>query len=166
MDIQEKLGQLLVGKRLMLSTAESCTGGKIAQMITSVPGCSAYYDGSIVCYSNKVKIDLLKVNPDDIDKYGAVSEQVVRQMAEGAISCLHTDCAIATSGIAGPGGGTTAKPVGTIWIAVATPYSVTAKCFKFGTERLKNISDSAETALQMLYDSLVGHYTVPPYNQQ
>lgn len=154
-DISMTLGQLLVGRRLTLSTAESCTGGMIAHMITLVPGSSAYFEGSIVSYSNSVKINQLGVSADDIATYGAVSEAVVRQMAEGAKARLQTDCAIATSGIAGPSGGTADKPVGTVWIAVATPQGTHAECFRFGHDRTYNIEASATQAMQMLYDALM-----------
>lgn len=154
-DIHIRLGQLLVGKRMTVSTAESCTGGMIAHLITSVAGSSAYYEGGAVSYSNSVKINVLGVNPADIDRYGAVSETVVRQMAEGARQRFNTDCAIATSGIAGPTGGTDDKPVGTTWIAVATPDGTYSKCCHFGIDRLTNITESAEAAMQFLYDTLL-----------
>lgn len=156
MEIAEKLGQLLVGNRLTVSTAESCTGGNIAHHITLIPGSSAYYVGGVVSYSNEVKSELLGVLEIDLEKYGAVSEPVVRQMAKGIKNSLKTDCAIATSGIAGPGGGTIAKPIGTVWMAVALPNgSVISKCVHLGKDRENNINEATELALEMLYIELI-----------
>lgn len=154
--IEEKLAQLLVGKRLTLSTAESCTGGNIAHVITSVAGSSAYYVGGVVSYSNNVKSELLGVLETEIEKFGAVSEPVVRHMADGVKKRLCTDCAVATSGIAGPGGGTNEKPVGTIWIAVSTPMGTITKCLHTGSaDRQSNIAEATEKALEMLYFQLI-----------
>ena len=119
MKTEEELGKLLASKKLTLSTAESCTGGGIAATITSVAGSSEYFMGGVVAYSNEVKMDLLHVSAETLEKHGAVSRETVMEMAAGAMKTLKTDCAIATSGIAGPGGGSAEKPVGTIWIAVA-----------------------------------------------
>ena len=116
--LEQVLGQLLIKKGLTLSTAESCTGGYVAHLLTSVPGSSAYYMGSILSYSNEIKMNQLRVKEDTLKQYGAVSEQTVKEMVAGAVQLLKTDIAVATSGIAGPGGGTPEKPVGTIWIAV------------------------------------------------
>ena len=115
--LPEILGERLREKGLTLATAESCTGGNIAHQITSIAGSSDYFKGSVVSYANEVKMSLLGVNEQDIIDHGVVSEPVVRQMAEGACRTIGTDCAIATSGIAGPGGGTPTKPVGTVWMA-------------------------------------------------
>ena len=117
--IQKRLGKQLIAKGLTVSTAESCTGGGIAARLTSVAGSSAYVRGGIVSYQNDVKEELLGVNPDTIYKYGVVSEQTVIEMVKGAMKSLKTDCAMATTGIAGPGGEEPGKPVGTIWIAAA-----------------------------------------------
>ena len=113
----EILGDLLRSRKLTVATAESCTGGNIAHEITTVAGCSDYYKGSVVSYANSVKENQLGVSRGILESEGAVSEPVVRQMAEGVAALLQTDCAIATSGIAGPGGGTAEKPVGTVWMA-------------------------------------------------
>ncbi len=154
--IEEKLAQLLVGKRLTLSTAESCTGGNIAHLITSVAGSSVYYMGGVVSYSNSVKSELLGVLETEIETFGAVSEPVVRHMADGVKRRLKTDCAIATSGIAGPGGGTTEKPVGTIWIAISTPLGTISKCLRTdSSDRLYNITEATNKALEMLYFQLI-----------
>jgi nicotinamide-nucleotide amidase len=144
------IGELLLNKNVSLSTAESCTGGYIAHLITSVPGSSGYFKGSIVSYDNEVKIQQLSVREDDIQKWGAVSEQVVTQMAENVRERLKTDYSIAVSGIAGPDGGTIEKPVGTTWIAVATPENTIVKYFIFGDNRERNIRRAALTALNML----------------
>lgn len=151
--------ELVVGEQLKrmgktLSTAESCTGGLIAHKITSISGSSDYYLGSVVSYANEVKMEALGVSEESLKSFGAVSEEVVRQMAEGARRVLKTDYAIATSGIAGPTGGTEEKPVGTVWIAVATPNDTVAKKYQFGHNRERNIEMSANTALNMLRKQL------------
>ena len=115
--LPEILGNRLRERGLTLATAESCTGGNIAHQITSIAGSSDYFKGAVVSYANEVKMSLLGVSEQDIIDHGVVSEPVVRQMAEGACRAVDTDCAIATSGIAGPGGGTPTKPVGTVWMA-------------------------------------------------
>ena len=112
MKTEEKVGELLKAKNFSLSTAESCTGGGIAALITSVPGSSEYFKGGIVAYSNEIKADLLHVSVETLAQYGAVSRETVVEMVKGAMKTLKTDCAVATSGIAGPGGGTPEKPVG------------------------------------------------------
>ena len=141
---------ILIEAGKTVCTAESCTGGMIAQMLTSVPGVSACFVGSVVAYSNDVKQHVLGVKSDALERFGAVSETVVIQMAEGAKRLLKTDYAIATSGIAGPQGGTEEKPVGTIWIALATPRKTIAKKFHFGDNRERNIKRSAAAALNLL----------------
>lgn len=148
--LEEAVAQLLVKQKLTVATAESCTGGHIAQMLTSIPGSSQYFLGGVVSYSNEAKMELLGVDAENIDKYGAVSEEVVRQMAEGARFKFHTDYAMATSGIAGPDGGTPEKPVGYTWIAVAGPEGTFAKAYQFGEHRGRNITRSALTALNLL----------------
>ncbi|HLN53821.1 MAG TPA: competence/damage-inducible protein A [Lentimicrobium sp.] len=155
--LESILGQLLKNHNLTLSTAESCTGGSIAQMITSIPGSSAYFKGSIVSYSNEVKVNTLNVKDSTIANYGAVSRETVIEMAEGVKKQLNTDCSIAVSGIAGPDGGTPDKPVGTVWVAVITPYSgVVTKKFLFGENRERNIRRSSLAALDMLRQALKG----------
>ena len=124
-------------------------------MLTSVPGSSDYYKGSVVVYSYQIKETLLDVNHDTILKYGVVSEQVVTEMAENAKKKLDSDYAISCSGIAGPSGGTTDKPVGTVWIAIATPERTIARKFIFGRNRQNNINVSATTALNMLRKELI-----------
>ncbi|MDR9398713.1 MAG: competence/damage-inducible protein A [Salibacter sp.] len=148
--LQGVVGDLLREKGKTLSTAESCTGGYIAHLITSISGSSDYFQGSVVSYSNEVKQNTLGVLPSDLEKHGAVSEEVVRQMAEGAKESMNTDFAIATSGVAGPTGGSDQKPVGTVWISVATPNRTIAKKFTFGNNRERNIRQSALAGLNML----------------
>ena len=128
-------GRLLKQQGKTIATAESCTGGRLAAALNAQSGSSAYYMGSVVAYDNSVKTNILGVSPITLNTEGAVSESTVRQMAEGVRSLLNTDYAIATSGIAGPTGGTVDKPVGTVWIAWAGPEGTEAKCFHFGASR-------------------------------
>jgi nicotinamide-nucleotide amidase len=148
-------GRLLLAKGMTLSTAESCTGGNIAQLITSVAGSSAYFKGSIVAYSNEIKEQFLGVPHQVLIEYGAVSEQTVIAMAEGIRKRFATDYSVAVSGIAGPDGGTDEKPVGTTWIAVATPGGTSAQKFLFGEHRGRNIRKASVAALNMLRTKLV-----------
>ena len=128
-------GRLLKPQGKTIATAESCTGGRLAAALNAQSGASAYYMGSVVAYDNSIKEQVLGVQRDTLIQHGAVSEQTVLQMAEGVRTLMHTDYAIATSGIAGPTGGTIDKPVGTVWIAWATPNGTEAKCFHFGAAR-------------------------------
>ena len=154
MKLEEEIGKLLIANNLSLSTAESCTGGGVAALITSVPGSSGYFKGGIVAYDNEVKKNLLGVSPETLSAYGAVSRETVIEMAKGAMNRLKTDCAIATSGIAGPGGGTKEKPVGTIWIAVAykNEFSYLKQEGDYG--RVMNVQRAIENALCMLEEML------------
>ncbi len=153
-----KLEQLIHAKLLemgvTLSLAESCTGGTIASMLTALPGASRYFTGSLVAYSNKVKVNSLGVSPDTLKHFGAVSEQTVREMAIGANRVFKTDYAIAVSGIAGPDGGTAEKPVGTVWISLAKPNAVLTKQFRFSTNRERNIRMASLAALKLLSENL------------
>jgi nicotinamide-nucleotide amidase len=148
--LERVLGRLLKERGFTLATAESCTGGTIAQMITSVPGSSEYYLGSVVAYANEIKETILGVRQESLLEYGAVSEEVVRQMAEGVRRVYGADYSIATSGIAGPDGGTPDKPVGTTWIAVASGDTTMAEVFQFGEHRGRNIQKASLTGLNML----------------
>ena len=148
------VGKLLLEKNCSLGTAESCTGGYIAHLLTSVPGSSAYYKGSIIAYDNGIKEQMLGIMPETIDEYGAVSSEVATEMAIGAQTNLNVDYVIAVSGIAGPDGGTKEKPIGTTWIAIATPEEVFSKQFLFGDSRDRNIRRAALQALNMLRKSL------------
>ena len=141
------LGNLLKERQQTIATAESCTGGRLAAVLNAQSGSSAYYMGSVVAYDNRIKEQVLGVAHDTLMEWGAVSEQTVREMAEGARTLMHTDYAIATSGIAGPTGGTAEKPVGTVWIAWAMPEGTIAKCFHFGVAREREqITQRAVTA--------------------
>ncbi len=148
--LEKVIGKQLLAKKATLSTAESCTGGNIAQRITSIAGSSAYFEGSIVSYSNNLKRNQLKVAETTLKKFGAVSEQTITEMAEGALAVLKTDYSIAVSGIAGPSGGTAEKPVGTVWIAVANKNKTITKKFSFWPYRKENIELSTVAALNML----------------
>lgn len=143
-------GKLLREHDMTIATAESCTGGYISHLFTSIPGSSFYYKGSVIAYSNDVKIDELGVPPMDLYKHGAVSREVVSQMAFGAQQKFRTDFAIAVSGIAGPDGGSAEKPVGTTWIALATPKGIVDHEFLFGEHRGRNIRKAALAALNLL----------------
>jgi nicotinamide-nucleotide amidase len=144
------VGKLLKERHFTLCTAESCTGGYLAHLITSIPGSSDYFTGSVVSYSNRIKQEILGVSEQSLINYGAVSEQVVREMAEGAMKKLNTDIAVSISGIAGPDGGTAEKPVGTVWIAVASIHGTIAKKFLFGEHRGRNIRRAALAALNLV----------------
>lgn len=149
-NIAETLGERLSENGKTVATAESCTGGNIAHLITLVAGSSRYYKGSVVSYANEVKEKVLGVRAGDLQQYGAVSEEVVKQMAEGVKKLLKTDCAIATSGIAGPSGGSDEKPVGTVWIAVAGERDCVAEKFLFNTTRDNFIERTSNQAILML----------------
>ena len=148
--IEEILGELLLEKGLKLGLAESCTGGYISHLITSVAGSSNYYNGCIVPYHNEFKYNLLKVDNTIFEKQGAVSKECVMAMAKETLNTFNADVAIAVSGIAGPGGGTDEKPVGTTWIAVAYGDRIVPKQFVFGHNRQRNIQMTANTAMNML----------------
>lgn len=152
--VEEILLHYLNQTNLTVATAESCTGGHIAHLITSIPGCSSAFMGSIVAYSNEVKHRLLSVSIQTIASHGAVSIPVVEQMVNGACNALNTDCAIATSGIAGPGGGTLDKPVGTVCIAVKTPRGIKSGIFHFPGNRKRVIEHASTTAITMLIAQL------------
>ena len=148
--MQEAIGRLLKARGKTLATAESCTGGYIAHLITSIPGSSHYYKGSVVSYANEVKMHSLGVSSNTLAAHGAVSEETVREMVRGALSGLDTDYAIATSGIMGPDGGTPDKPVGTVWIAVGNRQNILSQKFSFRFDRLRNIELTATNALNQL----------------
>lgn len=149
-NLAETLGERLSENGKTVATAESCTGGNIAHLITLVAGSSRYYKGSVVSYANEVKEKVLGVRAGDLQQYGVVSEEVVKQMAEGVKKLLKTDYAIATSGIAGPSGGSDEKPVGTVWIAVAGERGCVAEKFLFNTTRDNFIERTSNQAILML----------------
>lgn len=148
--LQEALGRLLQSRNKTIATAESCTGGYIAHLITSIGGSSNYFKGSIVSYNNEVKENMLNVSKETLKTTGAVSEETVIQMIKGALQNIKSDYAIATSGIMGPDGGSTAKPVGTVWIAVGNSEKVRTHVFHFRFDRQRNTELTAHNALNML----------------
>lgn len=148
------IGTMLRKNKLTLSTAESCTGGYIAHLITSIAGSSDYFKGSVIAYSNEIKTQELNVQDETLDMHGAVSEQVVIEMAKGIRTKFKTDFALSVSGVAGPSGGTPEKPVGTTWIALASAQNTIAQKFQFGENRQRNIRKTALTALNMLWKAL------------
>lgn len=148
--MQEVLGKILKQNSKTISTAESCTGGAIASLITSVAGSSSYFEGSIISYSNAIKQNLLGVKKETLDKYGAVSEETVREMLSGVLDKMKTDYGIAVSGIMGPGGGSDDKPVGTVWIAVGNKEKQLVQKFKQRFAREKNIEVTSVMALNMM----------------
>lgn len=156
-ELPKVVGELLKSKGLTLATAESCSGGFMAHLITSIPGSSAYYMGSSVTYSNESKTELLNIPSSLIEQHGAVSEPVVLAMVESAKKLFNVDCAIATTGIAGPGGGTPEKPVGTVWVGVSTPDETKAYLLKLGDNRLRTIEIAALSGLNLLRKELLKH---------
>ena len=154
--LEFKIGDMLRARALTLATAESCTGGLIADRITNVPGSSDYFVGGVVAYANPVKIHSLGVAGETIERCGAVSRETVLEMARGARAALRADIAVSVSGIAGPGGGLPGKPVGTVWIGLAVVDGAWAHVFCWDGDRVQNKGYSAEAALQMVLDYLEG----------
>lgn len=152
--VQELVHRTLVERGRTLAVAESCTGGTIAARFTAMPGASDYFRCGVVAYSNEAKRDLLGVDAEALARYGAVSEQVARQMAEGVRRVAGADYAVATTGIAGPAGGSPEKPVGTVWIAVATPSGTTAVVKRCGTDRGQIVDRASAFAIGLLRDRL------------
>jgi nicotinamide-nucleotide amidase len=148
--LARKLGRALLVNRLRMATAESCTGGWIAKAVTDVPGSSQWFEGGVVAYSNALKTSLLGVPPALIDAHGAVSEPVVRAMADGARARLGVDLTVAVSGVAGPDGGTADKPVGTVWFAWATPQGTHTERRQLGGDREAVRRQSVAHALERL----------------
>ena len=154
--LESIIGELLRQQGKTLSTAESCTGGYIAHKITTIPGSSDYYIGSVIAYANRIKEKFLDVDPNIFEVHGAVSEQAVKAMAAHVKEKFGTDYSIACSGIAGPGGGTEEKPVGTVWLALATPEQVITRKFLLGRVRERVIMEASQHALNLLRKALVG----------
>jgi nicotinamide-nucleotide amidase len=150
LSMPQAVGKLLKLRNQTLSTAESCTGGYIAHLLTAEPGASNYYKGSVVSYSNDVKENILHVSPQTLETLGAVSEETVKQMAQGALISLQTDFVLATSGIMGPDDGTPEKPVGLVFVAVGTKEKIVVQKFNFRFDRTRNIELTATNALNML----------------
>jgi len=148
--LQAAVGRMLKTRGRTVATAESCTGGNIAHLLTSIPGSSQYFKGSVVSYANEVKEKILNVSAETFTSVGAVSEETVRQMVQGVLPLMDTDYAIATSGIMGPDGGTPEKPVGTVWIAVGDRQRILAQKFYFRFDRERNIELASTNALNLL----------------
>ncbi len=157
-DLEAALGKLLKSKGKTVSVAESCTGGFISHLFTKVPGSSVYFMGGVVSYDNSVKINVLGVKPETIEAHGAVSEETVSQMAEGVRTLMKTDYAVATSGVAGPDGGTPEKPVGTLWIACAMEGRTVARKIQMSNQRETNINYGSVVAMNLLRKMLNGDY--------
>jgi len=153
--LEEVVGNLLKEKNQTIATAESCTGGYIAHLLTSIPGSSAYFNGSVVSYSNKIKEEILHVNPLTIKQFGAVSKETVTEMAGNILELMKTDYAIAVSGIMGPDGGSQEKPTGLVWIAVASKSKINVKHFNFRYDRSRNIQATATNALNLIRQLIV-----------
>jgi len=155
-DTLEKIvGEMLRKANKTIATAESCSGGFLSHMFTSVPGSSDYFLGGLVSYSNKIKRDLLSVQQKTLEKFGAVSEETVKEMAFNVKKKLNSNIGVATSGIAGPAGGTEDKPVGIVWIGISDEYGTKAKRFSFAKNRKINIEASARAALNMVLQRLI-----------
>lgn len=148
--VQQLLGDILKKNSQSVSVAESCTGGNIGHLLTSIPGSSGYFKGGVIAYDNSIKEKVLGVRAQSLEKSGAVSQEVVEQMALGVRKVMMSDYSIATSGIAGPDGGTDDKPVGTVWIAIAGDFGVKSQCYNFGKMRSRNIQRSSDAGLIML----------------
>ena len=154
-DVEIKLGEELRKRGWRLAVAESCTGGLIGHRITNISGSSTYYLGSVTAYAYRAKVRLLGVSWDTLEKYGAVSEETIREMALGVRHALAADVGIAVSGIAGPTGGTPDKPVGYTWIGLSTPKGIWTLQHTAGGNRIENKNEVAQTALEFLYEFLV-----------
>ncbi len=153
--LADVIGQKLRKAGKTISSVESCTGGGIANEIVRVAGSSDYYQGSIVAYSYDLKCDLVDVKLETLNKFGAVSEETAIEMAQGGLKKMNTDFCIATTGIAGPAGGTDEKPVGTVWIAIASKEKIHAKCFYFGDNRQRNMKMTIFAALNLLRNNFL-----------
>ncbi|MCC6261416.1 MAG: CinA family protein [Anaerolineales bacterium] len=156
MILEEQIAELLRARSLKLATAESCTGGLIADRITNLPGSSEYFMGGAVAYSYEAKVAVLGVTWETLNSVGAVSREVALQMARGARSIFNVEIAVSVSGIAGPGGGTPEKPVGTTWAGLSTPTGDWARHFVWTGDRRQNKLCSAEASLKFVLDYLEG----------
>lgn len=152
--LEIQIGNLLRQKGLKLATAESCTGGLIGHRITDIPGSSDYYLGGVVAYAYEAKVAVLGVSWETLQAHGAVSRETVLEMARGARKLLGADLAVSVSGIAGPGGATPDKPVGTTWFGLSTAGGEWARIHRFPGDRAQNKADSAQAALQFVLDTL------------
>ena len=154
--VEKIIYEKLKSSGLTVSTAESCTGGNIAHRLTLIPGISDCFKGTVVAYHNELKINMLGVSAQDIEQYGAVSSQVATQMAEGARKVMQTDLAVATTGIAGPTGGTPEKPVGAIWISVCSRERTITRSYVFGNFARENFIERSTMAALMMLNELIG----------
>ena len=152
--LSKVLSDIFWKESLTLATAESCTAGNVAAMITAIPGSSRFYKGGIIAYSDEVKVNILGVSPETLASVGAVSEETVIEMVKGAMKSMNSDCAVATSGIAGPTGGTPGKPVGTMWIAVAVKDRIKTLKLEGDEGRNKNIVNATQKSLELLHKML------------
>ena len=157
-ELLDKISNLLKKLNLKVATAESCTGGLVAHSLTNISGSSDYFDRGVVSYSNISKSEMLGVSEKILNEYGAVSEQVAKAMAEGVRKCSNVDIGLATTGIAGPTGGTKDKPVGLVYIAVSTSKDTKVKRFQFSGDRLENKARTCNAALKMLLDYLTSAF--------
>ncbi len=155
MSLEAEVGALLTTRGLTLAVAESCTGGLILHRLTNVPGSSTYVLGGVVAYSNEAKEKFLQVNPGALEQYGAVSEEIAQEMAQGARAAFASDLAVSVTGIAGPGGGTESKPVGLTYVGLSSRDSEQVVRYIWDGDREQNKIASAEAALQLLYDYLI-----------
>lgn len=154
--LQKVVGEILRDKKMTIGTIESCTGGALAHQIVSVSGASDYFQGSLLTYSNELKEKLAQVDPEVLNVYGAVSAEVVEQMAKNGRERLGVDVCVSTSGVAGPDGGTADKPVGLVWIGISTRERTVSKCFRFGDNRERNIQMTVLTALNLVRCEILG----------
>jgi PncC family amidohydrolase len=152
MDLIHRVSSILKEKRLSIATAESCTGGLIAHTLTNISGSSEYFDRGVVSYSNRAKVELLGVSKESLDRYGAVSEEVAKEMAEAIRVRSGVDIGLSTTGIAGPTGGTKEKPVGLVYIGISTRNKTLVKRFLFSGDRLQNKEKACEEALKLLLE--------------
>ena len=154
--MEVEIGRLLMQRALKLGLAESCTGGLVGHLITNVPGSSEYFMGGVVSYAYEAKVSILGVSWNTLKNYGAVSHETVLEMARGAKKIFNVDVAVSISGIAGPGGGSEDKPVGTTWVGLVATDGEWTREFHFDGDREENKASSADAALQMLLDYLLG----------
>lgn len=153
----QEVFDLLMKKEMTFASAESCTGGNIAHQITLIAGSSNIFKGTAVTYATPMKTKVLGVSAETIEKHGVVSQQVVEAMATGVRSLMETDFSVATTGVAGPGGGSEQNPVGTVWIGVASPAGVTSRCFHFKGDRVEVINQATMEAYEMLRKEILSH---------
>ena len=154
--MEVEIGRLLMQRGLKLGLAESCTGGLVGHLITNVPGSSEYFMGGVISYAYEAKVSILGVSWDTLKNYGAVSHETILEMARGAKKLFDVDIAVSISGIAGPGGGSEGKPIGTTWVGLAANDGEWTREFHFDGDREENKASSADAALQMLLDYLMG----------